>query len=1486
MELKLLVREGGRETAVRLECEPGATVATLVHALVRSRGVSRGEPLTLSVLDIDGTWTPLPPRLAVAESGLCSGDVVTSTPAQDGPPTRSEQPGAAVVTVLSGLDASKRFTIPAGDSVIGRGKACDIRLDDPMVSKRHAVLHVSATLEISDEFSSNGIQVAGVTVGRCEIGPDTTVTLGETEIQVHRLGAQPQPPAADAPFNRSPLLDPAWAGTESRVPRPVRRPVRPPLPTLTLLAPLVLAGVFYLLFQSLQAVLFIALTPVLLLGSFLEQWFFVRREFRRAVAGFRQAVARVRARAEQDAAAEVRGRRSENPSVRSVLEAVAQRRPLMWSRPPDHPRALQVRLGLADLPSRNRLSGADDEESDVDPQLLAERDTLVADFRIARAVPVAVDLRAGGLGVAGPRAQRVRVAGGLLVQLSGLHAPGDLVLLAAVPAGQADDWSWLAWLPHTGDLRRPVLGVDPLGADPHSCTRILVALEELLERRVARRHDPVGAGGPAVLLLVADPPPVDRGRLVRLLREGPPVGIHLIWCADRVEDLPAPCRAYLDLAVPGEPVPAELGGPINPPGSNSPVDPADLGGPVDPGTGLLDPATVRGAVGLVPEGIAVSDVSVESPDPVTLVGFARRLAPALDAAALADRQADLPTGISFLDAAGRDVAGTVEGILERWRESGSLPGDAPRAGTLRAVVGRSASGPLHLDLREDGPHALVGGTTGAGKSEFLQAWILGMAVAHSPLRVNFLLVDYKGGSAFSECSELPHTVGMVTDLTPRLVRRALTSLRAELRYREEILAAQGVPDLVSLERSGVGAPPSLVIVVDEFAALVEEIPEFVDGVIDVAQRGRSLGLHLVLATQRPAGVIRANLRANTNLRVALRMADEEDSFDVVGTAAAALLDPAVPGRAIVRTGPGRVTAFQALYAGGRTPAVPEEPGVRVTALGFGPATALGGDLHHPGEHVADGPSDIRRVVETLRGAVAALELPPPRRPWTDVLPEVLDLGELDGPHTDDDLLIGLADLPAQQRRVLVGYRPDADGAMAVIGTGGSGKSTVLRALALAVGRSRRSGPGLVYGIDCGARGLAALEALPYVGSIVTGDDHERVARLLTWLRDLVDGRAARWAAVGASGIGEYRRAADEPDEPRIFLLVDHLGGFRQIYEDRLGGRLFDLLQGLAAEGRAVGVHVVVSADRPAAIPSALASAVQKRLVLKLVQEMDLSVLGLRTDTFAADSPPGRGILDGAEVQIAVPGADPGTAGQNAQIAAFGELLRRRGVAQAPAVGRLPERVLLGDLPVRVEDLPSLGIADDTLQPMGFAVDGPLIITGPPQSGRSSAVATVAAALRRALPDLPLLHLGTDQSLASSVADWAGSAYGAQAVAEGVARVGAELAAGRRFGVLVEDLPAFLGGPAEYPLDTFLRACLAAGCPVIASGETQAMVSSYPVLLAVRAGRHGLLLQPDQTDGDLLLRTTLPRVSRAEFPPGRGLYVRSGRIRKVQVALPG
>lgn len=346
------------------------------------------------------------------------------------------------------------------------------------------------------------------------------------------------------------------------------------------------------------------------------------------------------------------------------------------------------------------------------------------------------------------------------------------------------------------------------------------------------------------------------------------------------------------------------------------------------------------------------------------------------------------------EAAAEGLAGLGETLPDRVPLTPLLADSArPRSG-LGCRFALGDAGPLDIDLVRDGPHAVIGGTTGSGKSELLISWVLAMAAAHSPQRLAFLLVDFKGGSAFTPLAALPHTTGIITDLDETAAGRALASLRAELRHRERVLAQAGVRDIAELDSLA-----RLVIVVDEFAAVMDLDPELHALFADLAARGRSLGVHLVLCTQRPAGTVRDSVLANAELRLSLRVNNRADSEAVIGSPAAAELPAAPRGRAMIR--------------------LPGAPAQLVQV-----ALAESGDA----SLIAD------RWAGTGR----------PRRPWCEPLPAIVPLDRLD---PAEGIGFGLLDLPEQQAQVTAGYLPGRDGHLLVLGGSGSGKSTLLAALA-------------------------------------------------------------------------------------------------------------------------------------------------------------------------------------------------------------------------------------------------------------------------------------------------------------------------------------------------------------------------------------------------------------------------------------------------------
>jgi S-DNA-T family DNA segregation ATPase FtsK/SpoIIIE len=1384
--------------------------------------------------------------------------------------------------VLNGPDAGREFALRPGANVIGRDPSAEVILSDSLVSRRHARIEVGRSVELIDLNSANGIEVDGGLVTRATLSPGSVATIGDSTIVVDLLRttvAVPVPSTGavhggSRPFNRSPLVEPRYPLTEHPRPQVPSEIDKPPFPWLMMIAPVLIGAIVFAVTRNPLSLIFVAMSPLMLISNYMMTRLRASKRLGAQTDRFEKQLTALDELLTSEAPRERQVRNDEAPTTIRTLDAATQLGPLLWTRRPEHWNFLSLRLGTGRATSRNTVTagaGLADGLPELDAALLR----VIERHRYIDGVPIVESLAtAGALGVAGPADAAMPTTQALLTQIVCLHSPAEVVIAALGGPQTAHDFEWLKWTPHTSSPQSPISG-SHLAIGPATAGALLSQLEELIDLRLGaaggRPRGPLATeleattrgGGvgldeapaplgalPAVVLLIGSDAPVNRGRAIQLAERCTDAGIYTIWVDSEPAHLPAVCRTFVDVT-----------------------------GPV-------------ASVGFVRHGLVIRDVEVEVTRRDTTAVLGKHLAALTDASAVAADQSDLPRSISMLSLLGRQVATDPDSVVDRWRQNLSVhdrSGNAKpsrRAGSLRALVGQRGADSMHLDLRAQGPHALVGGTTGSGKSEFLQSWVLGMAAEYSPDRVTFLFVDYKGGAAFAECVNLPHCVGLVTDLSPHLVRRALTSLKAELRRREDILNHKQAKDILELEKlSDPECPPALVLVIDEFAALVGEVPEFVDGVVDVAQRGRSLGINLIMATQRPAGVIKDNLRANTNLRIALRMADESDSSDVVGTPVAAGFDPAIPGRAIAKTGPGRLIPFQSGYTGGWTTDEPPAPSVLIRDLLFG----AGAEWEKPAqaEVMTDpGPKDLTRAVSTISIAAVAADIRPPRRPWLNELHRVYDLAGL-APRTDSALILGLVDQPESQAQSAVFFNPDIDGNLAIYGTGGSGKSVLLRTLAVGAGITPRGGPVHVYGLDFAAGGLRMLETLPHVGSIISGDDAERVGRLLRHVRSVADERARTFPSVNAANIAEYRTLAARPNEPRILLLIDGFPSFRTEYEG-VGTRAqaYAILQQLISEGRQLGIHVAFTADRPAGVPGAIASSVPRRVVLRMAEDTMYIVLDVPNDVLGPTSPPGRAIIDGLEAQIAVLGGSANAADQFDALVRLSRSISGRNHVLAPEIRSMPTEINLSELPASVDGLPVLGISETELLPIGFSAEGTFLLGGGPSSGRSNALASILASIERAEPGRPRYYLGHRRSDLPSRGTWTECATTPEAVADLAKRLVDELQSDLAAPtvVVVESLADFHGTPADAAIVSLAKLVKRSGHFLLAEAETPSWNSSFPLFVEIKSARRGILLQPETPEGDLILKTSFPRVSRAEFPPGRGMYVSGGRALRVQLPM--
>lgn len=1428
LELRITVSSGAHERDLLVRAAPADRVGDLAEAAADELGETaqlglwcerRGEQL-----DAD---------IPLGRAGIRWGDSLLLVPAiRD--PTRVGGTARVELVVTGGPCAGERFELGDGSYRLGREPGVDICLPDPSLSRHHLDLLVEPTgVSAADAGSSNGTAVNGEAVRARSfrvLRARDELELGRTLVRVRPLGAVADHGVVQRDgrldFNRQPRVNPSVAPFARELGAPPSRGRKARLPLAASLVPLAAGLLLFFLLKSPVMLAIAGLSPLMAISTYVSDRRGGRKSFARDSAEFQANLESTIAELESALADEAVARRAESPDAPTLIAGLNDLAPTLWERRPADPDFLSLRVGVADLPARSSVNVQDG----GDPELRAQALEQLSAWSTIPSIPLTLDVRkAGVIGLAGERPTAAGLARWLVLQAAILHSPGELVLMAALTPATAQEWSWLKWLPH---LRPDRLGLRAPGVvvGRSQAEGLLAEVGDLVrQRRAQARAQASSSPRPAQLLLLIDEDTdVDRALVSAALADVAEHGIAVIWLGRDTRNLPGQTGAILE---------------------------------IEGGRAVLSLTDV--ATGAVTDDVSAEALTLE------LAGrTARLLAPIRDISELA-RAGDIPRQIGLLDLLDL-LPPTAQTIQRRW---------ADWQGELRFTVGVCADGALTLDLRSEGPHALIAGTTGSGKSELLRTLVAAAAAAIPPNRLSFLLVDYKGGAAFAPCAALPHVVDIVSDLDEHLAERALISLNAELKRRERILAERGTKDLLELTRRDPdAAPPLLVIAVDEFAKLREEVPQFVDGVVDIAQRGRSLGVHMVLAAQTLRNAFTPAIRANTNLRLALRVSEESESEDMIASPLAARIPSGESsrGRAFARTGHGELREFQAAYVSGRSD-IAEQRDLQVSPYELDALSTMEGPSD--GVSDSDAESDLVALGEAARQAQAQMGLPVPSPPWLPMLPTVLGLDELGGAGVaQGEVAIGLVDLPQLQRQDPLLLDLSGAGHVAVFGAGNSGKTTVLTSTALALARSTPPEELCIYGLDAASGGLAPLEALPHCGGVVRVDEEERVQRLLRVLLRRVEQRGARGGA----------HDSPEAGPSKTVLLLDDLGSFAHQY-DRPGlDSPYEQLQQILAGGRAAGVHVILTASRRGALPAALAAHIGQRLVLRMPTEEDMLSLGLDAKTVrGARLPVGRGFTnESREFHIAVPAEDGEIIGLELAVSTGAG----QTAAPAPKIEVLPSDVPRAALTLAesVESIP-LGISDEDLQTATVDLsEMHMLIVGPYRSGRSTALATLAHGALQAHPSAALHLMAPRRSPLRELDLWTTSATNAEHCSEAAGSLLQELEAGR-----MNEEPAFLfiddGGELTdaklvTQLERLVRGARDSRLRVVAAVETgSARGLGVGWIRELRREGHGLLLQPDlAADGDLLA-ARLPRRVPAPLTPGRGFLVVRGTAELIHVA---
>lgn len=1313
-------------------------------------------------------------------------------------------------------------------------------------------------------------------------------------------------------FNRPPRIWPSFPQGKVIIPAPPERePLPPRQSNIMLIMPLVMmglmVGVYYLAGErSLQQMIFLLpmlafslMSPLMNIAVNAQKTKQVKRQWKQGDRKYLDLLKTLRTQL-QEKADEQRNLTLLKDPDNTGLEAFIRERTHLWERRPDDPDFLAVRVGRGTHPFTIEIQAP---EMDVAHPMSDAVQNLQQEFALVKDIPCSVPLtKVKSLGITGPRQVVADFARGFLCQIATLHSPEDVRILGLFPTSQQQDWVWLKELPHTLPLKQSKQGkLARLFASGQEEADLLlnVLLEELSQRATRGEGDasaPATTSGtpemplPHLVVMVHDYIEARKHpALNSAFKLGEQLGVSIIYLVAQEQAIPGECRGIVR---------------------------------------ILDADNLHYAAA----GYAGETLQNVRPD-IMEVALARRIArelAPLHIASEGDDAVDLPTNVRLLDLLGIACADQVN--FEQWWSQ-------PPFGRLRVPMGTGLNGTVWIDFNDNahGPHGIIAGTTGAGKSELLSSLIVGLAMTHHPHMVNFVLVDFKGGAAFKPFEKIPHTVGIVSDLSGRLTERALHALKSELRRREHILVEANARKIAQYQVMRAQNPsayqplPNLFIIIDEFAELAKEHPTFMEGLVSVVQKGRSLGVHLILATQKPTGAVNPNMWSNLKFRICLRMASVQDSRDMLGRSEAGLLPFSIPGRAYFQVGaevfellqsarisqPARVSSEAVILAKQASTGAEEVTDQKVLMDLIEPYTAtIGADLFRPWPDPL--PNRINLQEMNVRHDLPLRVEPTPATEFVEAQPPY---GWLTCP-------VGLVDLPVEQRQEPFMLDMARQGGHVVVaGASGSGKSVFLRTLITSLARTHTPAQLHLYLIDFGGQALRVFEKMPHVGGIFGEADGEYIRRLLRKLHGIIEERKNICRDQQIDDFLGYQRRRQEkpfmPELPAVVLVIDKFIEFKQAFDKEM-----EMLLAIARFGRTYGVYLVISVDRPIAVPSQLMSLIDLRVGLRLVELTDSLVFLGKSDAAHLDpAVPGRGYrrgqtLDEVHIALPVPGEDDDE--QNRLLDELvGEMAKEAGGNVAPPIQLLPEYVHIEDFlveaafgntrPLRFAPSRALrmrvGIEDLSLEPIALelSADTPhALVAGGPGSGRTGVLQTCLMMLActpacastkvilvdfrrtsRPMRRLPNIwqYADSEEKLVAAFKELK------EELRSRMEQLQTELEqqdddddepVGRDLLPILliiddyEQLNALSRNPIN-DLKEYLLQSRDLRLHILVAGSSSDLGRTDPLLTQVRAGRLGIVLGADPNDVPVL------GVRMSDMPPGRGFLVHRGRRNLVQFA---
>jgi DNA segregation ATPase FtsK/SpoIIIE, S-DNA-T family len=975
------------------------------------------------------------------------------------------------------------------------------------------------------------------------------------------------------------------------------------------------------------------------------------------------------------------------PDLATVESWVGQHE-YIWERRPTDTDFLDVRIGTSATPlcCRLRVDLGSNPLAEHDPAMVARAQTLISKYEQLPDAPVVIPLRSSGsLAVTGNPGVTRSLLRSMLCNIAAFHAPEDLRIMAYFPPEATAEWSWLKWLPHTHRLHQSKTAKkgfpEPLAllADnpedfEHLLSDQLMPELEHHRRLVEATHSGSSTPTPPqhIIMVLDDYTPASQvarlPAMEALYHEAATLGVTIIYLVKERRQEPSILHARIEISAIGF---------------------------------LHYEETAQGGrriEAVHPDGVQIPECE----------RIARALAPLIvsEKGVQRDLSEDAPL-LSLLDIPAADAID----IEELWKPRS-------RSELLRVPIGLRANGEaLFIDLKEAadgglGVHGLLIGATGSGKSELLRTIVTSLALTHDPQTLNFIFADFKGGAAFADLANLPHAAGMISNLQSdlTLVDRMRAALFGEQDRRQRMLREAGNLDNIKQYQikwrstPELESMPYLIIVIDEFAELLSNRPDFLELFVTIGRVGRSLGMHLLLATQRLGEGRIQGLEGHLRYRICLRTFNAQESKQVIGTPDAFYL-PSYPGVGYFKVDTDVYQLFKSALIS--TPFVPLE--ARASApLQIRDFTSTGQLVtYQPESHLASGTHIQPIVGESLQtemdvvigklseqASEKALNV---HQVWLPPLGTAITLDQILG-HSSGQLPYGLLqtpagllDKPSEQRQdpLLLNFS-GAGGHLVLIGAPQTGKSTFLRTLMASFITTHSPRDVQLYAIDFGGGLLRSLESAPHVGGVAGKSERDKVRRTINQMRTIMQEREFLFREHRIDSMASFRDrrlSGDLTDTPfgDVFLIVDDLAALLHEFEG-IDADLADII----AAGLTYGVHVVITSSRWADVRPKLRDNIGTRLELRVNDPLD-SEMGKAAALSLGGAPPGRGVVKGGtQFQIALPRLDSDGEAEGAPIAqAIEHLVQNARSAWsgplAPPIRMLPQLVNATDLPIPGRD---------------------------------------------------------------------------------------------------------------------------------------------------------------------------------------------------------